>query len=89
MIEGKNWDGVRNVVKTPPLANVKALIKTYAKELGDAGDDLMAPREDFVQAVQFLDTFVYNNIFISEQNGVQRNQCAELGPFDSLTCSQP
>ncbi|KAL3895243.1 MAG: hypothetical protein SGPRY_013563, partial [Prymnesium sp.] len=68
LIENESWDGVRNVVKTPPLANVKALIKAYSNELGDDGVELMGPREDFVQAVQFLDTFVYNNIFISEQN---------------------
>ena len=95
MIENKDWDGVRTAVKTAPLAKAKALVKTYADELGDDGVDLMGPREDFVQAVQFLDvtervtrivvprnvsdlptvseshvqTFVYNNIFITEQNG--------------------
>jgi len=84
MIEDGNWDGVRNVLKTAPLRNVKNLAKAYVDESGF--DELMGPREDFVQAAQFLDTFVYNNIFISEQNapgrkgsGVTKDYATPLG----------
>ena len=63
-----NWDGVRTVVKTAPLANSKNLITRYIEEAGDAADDLVVPREDLVQAMQLLDMAVYNNNFISEQN---------------------
>lgn len=41
-----------------PLAKAKALVKTYADELGDDGVDLMGPREDLVNSLQFLDVGV-------------------------------
>ena len=64
------WDGVRNIVKTAPLANVKNLATTYMKELDtDEAGDLVVPREDVVQALQLLDMAVYNNVFVGEQNG--------------------
>lgn len=69
LIDDGNWDGVRTAVKTPPLANVRALSTKLADELGEAGEDIVVMREDFVQAVQMLDMFVYNNNFINEQNG--------------------
>lgn len=69
LIDDGNWDGVRTVVKTPPLANVRALSTKLADELGEAGEDIVVSREDCVQALQMLDTFVYNNNFINEQNG--------------------
>ncbi len=73
LIAQSDWDGVRNVVKRAPLANVKALIMTYIDELGtDDADELLEPREEFVQALQLLDTFVYNNIFIGEHNAPGR-----------------
>lgn len=40
-----SWDGVRNIVKTAPLANVKGLVTQYISEVGtDAAEDLCAPR---------------------------------------------
>lgn len=63
-----NWDGVRNVVKTQPLASAKNLITKYIGEAGEAAEDLVVPRQDVVQALQLLDMAVYNNNFISEQN---------------------
>jgi len=63
-----NWDGVRTVVKTAPLANVKALVTRYISEAGEAAEDLVVPREDCVQALSLLDMNVYNNVFTSEQN---------------------
>ena len=63
-----NWDGVRNVVKTAPLASAKNLVTRFIDEAGEAADDLVVPREDLVQALQFLDMSVYNNNFINEQN---------------------
>ena len=64
-----NWDGVRTVIKTAPLANVKNTVTRYIEEAGDAAEDLVVPREDFVQAIAQLDMNVYNNVFINEQNG--------------------
>lgn len=64
------WDTVRTTVKTAPLQNVKNLVTTYIKQLGtDEAEDLVLPREDFVQALQLLDMNVYNNVFVGEQNG--------------------
>jgi len=63
-----NWDGVRTAIKTAPLANAKALVTQYIEQSGEAAEDLVVPREDFVQAVQLLDMGVYNNNFINEQN---------------------
>ena len=64
-----NWDGVRNVVKTAPLANTKNLVTKYIGEAGEMAEDLVIPREDFVNAAAQLDMAVYNNVFIGEQNG--------------------
>lgn len=69
LIAESNWDGVRNVVKTSPLVNVPKLVTRYISEVGEAAEDLVVPREDFVQAIQLLDMNVYNNVFINEQNG--------------------
>jgi len=68
LIKGGSWDGVRNIVKTSPLANVKSIAKAYADQSGEAGEDLLGPREDFTYAVQMLDMAVYNNVFVGEQN---------------------
>jgi len=68
LIEAGSWDGVRTVVKTAPLQNANKLITKYISESGEAAEDLVIPREDLVQALQFLDMTVYNNNFISEQN---------------------
>ena len=38
LIDDGNWDGVRTAVKTPPLANVRALSTKLADELGEAGN---------------------------------------------------
>ncbi|EOD15501.1 hypothetical protein EMIHUDRAFT_119357 [Emiliania huxleyi CCMP1516] len=35
---------------------------------GEAAEELVVPRQDFVQALQLLDMGVYNNNFVSEQN---------------------
>ena len=69
LIVDGSWDGVRNVVKTAPLANVKNLVTKYIGEAGETAEDLVVPREDVVQALQLLDMAVYNNVFTSEQNG--------------------
>uniref|UniRef100_A0A7S0NUS4 Uncharacterized protein n=1 Tax=Calcidiscus leptoporus TaxID=127549 RepID=A0A7S0NUS4_9EUKA len=68
IIEG-SWDRVRTIVKTAPLQNVKNIATKRMGELGEAGEDLVVPREAFVQALQMLDMGVYNNNFVSEQNG--------------------
>ena len=67
-IADSNWDSVRTVVKTSPLANVKSLVTRYIAETGEAAEDLVVPREDVVQALQLLDMNVYNNVFTTDQN---------------------
>ena len=67
-IEDGNWDGVRNVIKTAPLANVRNLITKYIQET--EADDLIGPREDLVQSLAMLDMTVYNNIFVNEELGM-------------------
>ena len=57
-IADSNWDAVRNVVKTAPLANVKSIISRYISESGESAADLVMPREDLVQALTFLDMTV-------------------------------
>ena len=69
MITEGSWDAVRNVVKTAPLANTKNLVTKYIGEAGEMAEDLVIPREDFVNAAAQLDMAVYNNVFIGEQNG--------------------
>ena len=69
-IDDGAWDSVRTTVKTAPLQNVKNLVTQYIAELAsDSAEDLVVPREDFVQALQLLDMNVYNNVFVGEQNG--------------------
>mmetsp|Transcript_19648 Transcript_19648/g.61687 ORF Transcript_19648/g.61687 Transcript_19648/m.61687 type:complete len:305 (+) Transcript_19648:3-917(+) len=63
-----SWDAVRTVVKTAPLASVPKLVTRYISEQGEAAEELVVPRQDFVQALQLLDMGVYNNNFVSEQN---------------------
>lgn len=63
-----SWDAVRTVVKTAPLASVPKLVMRYIAEQGEAAEELVVPRQDFVQALQLLDMGVYNNNFVSEQN---------------------
>lgn len=63
-----SWDAVRTVVKTAPLASVPKLVTRYIAEQGEAAEELVVPRQDFVQALQLLDMGVYNNNFVSEQN---------------------
>ena len=65
-----NWDGVRNVIKTAPLANVKNLVTKYISEQGEEAEDLVAQREDLVQALSMLDMTTYNNVFVSEELGM-------------------
>ena len=69
LIEDGNWDGVRTIVKTSPLANTKNLITTFISESGEAAEDLVVERQDLVQSLQLLDMAVYNNVFVGEQNG--------------------
>eukprot|EP00322_Chrysochromulina_rotalis_P006418 CAMPEP_0115863506 /NCGR_PEP_ID=MMETSP0287-20121206/18723_1 /TAXON_ID=412157 /ORGANISM="Chrysochromulina rotalis, Strain UIO044" /LENGTH=266 /DNA_ID=CAMNT_0003317953 /DNA_START=22 /DNA_END=823 /DNA_ORIENTATION=+ len=70
LIDEGAWDTVRNVVKTAPLQNTKVLITKFISEAGDdRAEDLVVEREDLVQALQFLDMSVYNNVFVGEQNG--------------------
>ena len=40
-INDGSWDGVRNAVKTAPLANVKNLLTKYIKEKGEEAEDLV------------------------------------------------
>lgn len=65
-----NWDGVRNVIKTAPLANVKNLVTKFIREQGEEAEDLVAQREDLVQALSMLDMTTYNNVFVSEELGM-------------------
>lgn len=65
-----SWDAVRNVVKTAPLANAKALISAYIREQGEEAEELIPAREDLVQALSMLDMTVYNNVFVSEELGM-------------------
>ena len=60
-IKEGSWDSVRTVVKTQPLQNVKNLVTKYIADVGESAEDLVIPREDFVQALQLLDMNVYNN----------------------------
>ena len=69
-INDGSWDGVRNVVKTAPLANVKTLVTKYISEKGEEAEDLVVTREDLVQALSMLDMTVYNNVFVSEELGM-------------------
>ena len=70
LIDSGAWDSVRTVVKTAPLQNVKNIVTSYIDQSGsEAAEDLVMPREDFVQALQLLDMNVYNNNFVGEQNG--------------------
>ena len=52
-----NWDGVRNVIKTAPLANSKNLISAFISERGETAEDLVVTREDLVQSLAMLDMY--------------------------------
>ena len=86
-INDGSWDGVRNVVKTAPLANVKNLLTKYINEKGEEAEDLVVTREDLVQALSMLDMTVYNNVFVSEELGMGKKGAGVK--VDRATVSPP
>ena len=70
-IKDGSWDSVRTVVKTQPLQNVKNIVTKYIADVGESAEDLVIPREDFVQALQLLDMNVYNNKCAPLRHGEQ------------------
>ena len=63
LIEGEQWDAVRNLLVEPPLADCWAktnrpLITKYAEVLGDSGGDeleALEAREELVSHLRYLD----------------------------------
>lgn len=61
------------ILITPPISDLwgkasstKAVLQTYAEQLGDAGGDELAvleAREELVSHLRYLDMAVYNNVF--------------------------
>ncbi|CAM9631312.1 unnamed protein product [Ectocarpus sp. 8 AP-2014] len=71
MIEDAKWDGIRNIIKTSPLADVKNVIAELARQ-SDEDDSalLLGLRQDVLDHVQYLDSFSYNNVFVGEERQI-------------------
>lgn len=74
LIDENKWDGVRTVLKTPPVAELwerslasKNYVRNAALAAGDP--DLIELTEDLSSALQLADQYVYDNNFIYFQPG--------------------
>mmetsp|Transcript_22739 Transcript_22739/g.53825 ORF Transcript_22739/g.53825 Transcript_22739/m.53825 type:complete len:184 (-) Transcript_22739:153-704(-) len=87
MIEKEQWDPVRSVLKTPPVANLwnLGMSKNQIRKLSDArgGDvDIVEYVEEVGGALQLVDQFVYDNVFIPTQPG--NGKINKKAPQDQL-----
>ena len=90
LVDENKWDGIRSVLKAPPvnelwnLGNGRNYIRTYALDEGDP--DLIELAEDLSTALQLSDQYVYDNNFIYFQPGSGKLKIKE--PKDQLKISQ-
>lgn len=73
LLEDKEWEKVRNILKTPPvnklwnLGESQNTLFNLAKESGDI--DLLELKDELAISLQMCDQFTYDNAFVYYQPG--------------------